>query len=63
MIKPGYKTTEFWATMGVYLGGILNITGLWDWVSNYQSGLFVTIATGLYALGRGLAKANTRSVA
>jgi hypothetical protein len=58
--KPGYKTTEFWATMGINLGGLLNVTGLWDWGTNYQGGLFMTIATALYALSRGIAKANIK---
>jgi hypothetical protein len=58
--KPGVKTTEFWAMMGVYLGGVVNITGVWDWTTNYRSGLLMTIATSFYALARGVAKANIK---
>lgn len=58
--KPGWKTTEFWATMGVYLGGVLNITGAWDYTTNYRSGLLMTIAAAFYALSRGIAKANIK---
>ena len=58
--KPGYKTTEFWAMMGVYIGGFANITGIWDWTTNYRSGLLMTIFGGLYAVGRGIAKANIK---
>ena len=58
--KPGYKTTEFWATMGIYLGGIVNITGLWDYTTNWHSGVLMTIAAGAYALARGIAKANIK---
>lgn len=58
--KPGWKTTEFWATMGLNLGGILNITGAWDWASNWHGGLLMTVATAGYALSRGIAKANVK---
>ena len=52
----GYKTTEFWLTAGTYIGGLLNLTGAWDFLTNWQSGVLITISTGVYALARGVAK-------
>lgn len=58
--KPGYKTTEFWGTVGVNIGGLLAVTGAWDFISNWHAGLLVTVANGAYALSRGIAKANVK---
>ncbi len=30
MVKPGWKTTEFWVNLGIQLLGIAVITGLYD---------------------------------
>lgn len=56
-VKPGYRTTEFWITALTYVINLLNITGAWDWVSNWHSGLLMVIAAAAYKVSRGLAKA------
>lgn len=53
-IKPGYKTTEFWLTMGSNVAAIL--TTLAGVVPPKWSAIFLIAANGLYALSRGLAK-------
>ena len=56
MVKPGYKTTEFWGTVGVQLAAFLNLTGAWDWASNWHAGVLGAVATSAYAFARGLTK-------
>jgi hypothetical protein len=56
MIRPGYRTTEFWLTLGTQIAALLNLTGAWDWASNWHSGILATVATAVYAIARGLAK-------
>ena len=55
-MKPGYKTTEFWLTAGTQVAAFLNLTGAWDWASNWHSGVLAVVATSVYAFARGLAK-------
>jgi hypothetical protein len=50
--KTGYKTTEFWVTVIVSLFAVVDPASLPDWA---QGGL-LAIATGAYAISRGLAK-------
>lgn len=54
--KPGWLTTEFWASIGVLLLQFLNLIGAWDFTSNRNSTIVIGLVTGLYALARGLAK-------
>lgn len=54
--KPGYKTTEAWATAGVSLAALLNLLGFWNWASNWHSGLIMGAVTVGYQISRGLAK-------
>lgn len=55
-MRPGYRTTEFWLTLGTQLAAFLNLVGAWDWATNWKSGLLATIATSAYAFARGIAK-------
>lgn len=54
--KPGYKTTEFWTMMGIQLLGLANLTGIWDWASNYHGGIIMSVVGAAYAVARGIAK-------
>lgn len=54
--KPGYKTSEFWTTLLVALVQLANLTGLWNFVSNWHSGIILTIVTAAYTASRGIAK-------
>lgn len=54
--NPGYKTTEFWITALTYVINILNITGAWNFMSNWHSGVLIMVATAAYKVARGLAK-------
>ena len=56
-MKPGWKTTEFQVTALTYLINLANLTGLWDFVSNWHSGLLMAAAGAAYKVSRGLAKA------
>lgn len=53
-MKPGYLTTEFWATMLAAL--IALIAALADALPPRYAAIAGAIATGLYAVSRGLAK-------
>ncbi len=55
-VKPGYKTTEFWVTVLTYVVNLANVTGLWDWTSNWHSGVLMGVAGAAYKVARGLAK-------
>lgn len=57
MSKSLLTTSEGQITLGVYLINILNITGAWDFVSNWHSGLLMAFAGAAYKVARGLAKA------
>jgi len=52
--KPGYKTTEFWLTLATVVGTF--IASLSDALPPRYAALASTVATGLYAIGRGNAK-------
>lgn len=54
--NPGYKTSEFWITVITYIINLLNITGAWDFTSNWHSGILMVIASAAYKVARGLAK-------
>lgn len=54
--NPGFKTSEFWITVVTYIINLLNITGAWNFMSNYHSGILMVIATAAYKIARGLAK-------
>lgn len=55
-MKPGYKTTEFWITVVTYIINLLNLTGAWNFISNWHSGVIIMAATFGYKVARGLAK-------
>lgn len=54
--KPGYKTTEFWASIfaGIYL--VLNTTGAIDQIPKSWGAIALAIVSGAYAVSRGEAK-------
>ena len=61
-IKPGIKTTEFWATAGTIIASLLiawcspeTLDKLDGWVE-VACVITVGLASGMYALSRGLAK-------
>jgi hypothetical protein len=55
-LKPGYRTTEFWVTVLTYVINLANFTGIWDFVSNWHSGVLMVVAGSAYKISRGLAK-------
>jgi hypothetical protein len=52
--KPALKSTEFWAMLAVNLASLLS--ALAGALPPKWAGLVSTVVTGLYAIGRGLAK-------
>jgi hypothetical protein len=57
MPKPGYKTTEFWVTAITSAAAL--VAALSGNLSPRYAALAAAISTGLYAIGRGLAKVPT----
>jgi hypothetical protein len=59
-MKPGWKTTEFWATVAVNVGTIASaLAGV---LPAKYAALVAAIATAAYSIGRGLAKATMSPV-
>ncbi len=56
--KPGYKTTEFWSAVILALGTI--IASASSVLPAKYAALASAIVAGLYAVGRGIAKANVK---
>ncbi len=54
MTKPGYKTTEFWVALLVIAGAF--VATLAGNLPDRYAALASSVAGGLYALSRGLAK-------
>jgi hypothetical protein len=54
--KPGYRTTEFWVTMFGSLLNLANLFGVWNWATNWQGGILLTVLGAAYAVSRGMAK-------
>ena len=54
MAKPGYKTTEFYVALLVIVGAF--VSTLAGNLPNRYAALASSVAGGLYALSRGLAK-------
>jgi hypothetical protein len=54
MTKPGYKTTEFWVALLVIVGSF--VATLAGNLPDRYAALASSVAGGLYALSRGLAK-------
>jgi hypothetical protein len=55
--KQAFKTTEFWAMVGVIKGG--DTDGTDEFIAR-QAWLYVAIVAGAYFIGRGLAKSGSR---
>jgi len=53
-VKPGIRTTEFWVTAIVIAGSALD--ALAGSLPDRYAGVAAAVASGLYALSRGLAK-------
>ena len=53
-MKTGYKTTEFWVTVLAILASVLVASD--DILEPRWSGLAASLASGLYAISRSLAK-------
>ena len=58
--KPGYMTTEFWTMVFTLIVNFVNVVGIWNWASNWHSGILMTIIGAAYAVARGIAKANVK---
>lgn len=62
--KASFKTSEFWLTIAVIVGILVSAAqikgGPDDEFVASQAWLYVAILTGLYAVGRGLAKSGSR---
>ena len=56
-VKPGVHTSEFWLSVLVVLG--VGIDALAGSLPDRYAGIAVAVASGLYALSRGLAKRST----
>jgi hypothetical protein len=56
-MKAGYRTTEFWITLLSVLGAIVMASR--ELLSAPDAAIAASIAAGLYAVSRGLAKLNT----
>lgn len=54
--KPGVYTTEFWTMVLGNVFSLVNITGLWNYVPNRLSELFMAVISAIYVLSRGQAK-------
>lgn len=54
--NPGYKTSEFWITVLTYIINLLNVTGAWNFMSNWHSGILMVVSAAAYKIARGLAK-------
>jgi len=57
MLKPGYKTTEFWVTALTSAAAL--VAALSGHLSPRYAAIAAAVSTGLYAIGRGLAKVPT----
>lgn len=55
-MKPGYKTTEFWGAKAVQTAAL--IAALAGSLSPRWAIVGAAVSEGLYAIGRGLAKAH-----
>lgn len=54
--KPGYLTTEFWVTLFGLGLNFVNVADIWNWASNWHSGILATIIIAGYTVARGQAK-------
>lgn len=57
MVKPFWKTSEFYFTLATSIGAIT--LALKDVVPTKYAGLMVAVSTAAYAISRGLTKAGT----
>lgn len=57
-MKPGYKTTEFWVTVFAIGGLVVTQLSATNVLPVKYGALAAAIASGLYAISRGLAKLN-----
>ena len=57
-MKPGIKTTEFWAMVFIDAAAAVTQLSSVNVLPQKYAALAAGIATGLYAVGRGIAKLN-----
>lgn len=55
-LKKFYLTSEFWAMVFGTLINFLNITNIWNFMSNWHSGILMTIVLAAYKVARGYTK-------
>jgi len=55
-LKPFYTTSEFWTMLFTVVINFLNIASVWDWASNWHSGILITIAVAAYNVARSQTK-------
>lgn len=53
-MKPGYRTTEFWAVVAMFVGGGLGAIS--DQIPAEYATAAIALSTACYAISRGLAK-------
>jgi hypothetical protein len=54
--KPGYQTSEFWLMVFGVAVNFINVAGIWDFISNWHSGILMTVIMAAYKVSRGEAK-------
>lgn len=54
--KPGIYTTEFWTMVAGVALNFVNIADIWNWASNWHSGILLTAIIAFYNVARGQAK-------
>lgn len=58
-MSSGYKTTEFWVTVFILVGGVVTELTSENIIPGKYAGLAMAIAAGAYAISRGLKKQGT----
>lgn len=54
--KPAIYTTEFWTLIVGTVATVLNLIGVWDFISNWHNGIVWTVIAAAYQISRGQAK-------
>jgi hypothetical protein len=57
--KPAIYTTEFWVTLFGLALNFVNVADIWNWASNWHSGILATILIAFYTVARGIAKSKS----
>jgi hypothetical protein len=54
--KPVIYTTEFWTMVAGVVLNFVNVADIWNWASNWHSGILMTALIAVYNVARGQAK-------